>query len=160
MQQALGTERLRLVRLTRADAEALCYGGEPPGLGAARPAQDYLPLAFGVRLLAQGEDVEAWAIIRVEDDTIIGDVNLQQERWHPENLWLSYQVAKSAQGRGYAKEAVLAVVEDAMQRPHVRSVRAEIYDTGIASERVAKAAGLVPLVRRPSARIWERSRRR
>ena len=57
---------------------------------------------------------------------------------------IGYGIADDHQGRGYATEAVSAVVEWALTQPGVRCITAEAEETNSASQKVLKKAGFLP----------------
>ena len=57
---------------------------------------------------------------------------------------IGYGIADDHQGRGYATEAVSAVVEWALTQPGVRYITAETEETNSASRKVLEKAGFLP----------------
>lgn len=77
---------------------------------------------------------------------------------------LGYSIYPQWQRRGYATEAATALTDWALAQPGVHCVRATIVPGHIASEKVARAAGLQPTGRteqdqeQGKVQVWERRR--
>lgn len=144
----LRTERLvlRVMRTTDA-APFAAYRNEPE---VARYQSWDLPFTEGDALsVLSGQDDRddvtpgQWTQFAVErDGELIGDVcaHVDDSGGVAE---IGFTLARSEQGRGYASEAVRALVHDLVQRVGVGRVRAELDPENIASQRVLENVGLV-----------------
>ena len=88
---------------------------------------------------------EWYAIWMIElwDGTHIGDLcfkGITKEG----NTEIGYGIEEDHQGRGYATEAVSALVDWAFEQPGVTCVTAETEESNIASQNVLKKAGFIP----------------
>ena len=152
LDQGWRTERLDLEPLTADHAAELApvlddvalhefIGGAP--LPAAALAQRYARLA--ARRSPDGHHLWGNWVMRVRDTgNAIGTVQVTMPTGGPaagpaEVAWV---VGGQAQGRGYAKEAACGLV--AMLREAGWTVAAHIHPAHLASQRVARAAGLSP----------------
>jgi len=85
-----------------------------------------------------------WARLLVERDTrrVVGSSGFVGPPDRDGVVVTGYAVYPEDQRRGYASEAVTALVAWALTQPGVRRVRATIHPTNPASRRVAAKAGL------------------
>jgi [ribosomal protein S5]-alanine N-acetyltransferase len=143
----LRTRRLELRPLELADARALVDDGRPPGRrrAAGYPTESTL-VAAGLLVAAAAERREltpftTYHVIRRADGAVIGDCGFHGP---PEGgcLDLGFAIAGSAQGRGYATEAVEALIGLGLLQPGVRCLRAETTRSNPASCRVLEKAGM------------------
>jgi RimJ/RimL family protein N-acetyltransferase len=143
----LRTRRLELRPLELADARALVDDGRPPGRrrAAGYPTESTL-VAAGLLVAAAAERREltpfaTYHVIRRAEGAVIGDCGFQGP---PEDgcLDLGFAIAGSAQGRGYATEAVEALIGLGLLQPGVRCLRAETTRANRASCRVLEKAGM------------------
>jgi RimJ/RimL family protein N-acetyltransferase len=146
------TERLDLEPLAVAHAAELApllddaavhefTGGAP--LGAAALAARYALLA--VRRSPGGDQMWGNWVVRVrESGTAAGTVQATLPAGGPDAgpAEVAWVVAPAAQGRGYAKEAARSLV--ALLHAAGWTVAAHIHPGHLASQRVARAAGLSP----------------
>ncbi|MHB8432454.1 MAG: GNAT family N-acetyltransferase [Candidatus Tyrphobacter sp.] len=65
-----------------------------------------------------------WLIERVEDGSLLGWVSLRVAEGTSDNGEIGYSLLQEYRGRGYATEAVRALVDAAFQRARLRRVRA------------------------------------
>jgi ribosomal-protein-alanine N-acetyltransferase len=150
----LASERLELP-VWGADAiEALIDGdGErlaaltgavwPAPLVAPPEMDDALPF-FAERSRADPAAAHWWARLLVERETrrVVGSSGFVGPPDADGVVTTGYAVYPADQGRGYAGEAVRALVGWALRQPGVRRVRATIHPTNLPSRRVAEKAGL------------------
>ena len=82
-------------------------------------------------------------MIELKDCTHIGEICFKglSEKGVVE---IGYGIADEYQGRGYATEAVSAIVKWALMQPGVTNVVAETEKSNIASQRVLNKAGFLP----------------
>jgi aminoglycoside 6'-N-acetyltransferase len=86
-----------------------------------------------------------WVQLSVEErDTgrLVGDVGMSPADGEPGVMKVGYTMSPAAQGRGYATEAVQALVGYAFDRLGADAVRAFAHGDNAASHRVAEKAGL------------------
>jgi aminoglycoside 6'-N-acetyltransferase len=145
----LVTERLRLRRSVAGDAPAIsAYRSDPMvhrWQGWERTDID------GVRAeieemagRAPGED-GGWVQLTVEErgsGDLVGDVGMSPADGEPGVMKVGYTMSPAFQGRGYATEAVRALVGYAFDRLGADVVRAFAHGDNVASHRVAEKAGL------------------
>ncbi len=82
----------------------------------------------------------AWSIIEIERDYLIGMIELRVKDSIAD---VGYVVAKSEWGKGYATEALLAVIDAGLALPGVDRVAAVCDVENLASARVMEKAGMV-----------------
>jgi RimJ/RimL family protein N-acetyltransferase len=146
------TERLRLVPMTvsslagliardRELAESDIPARFPEPLRPPPETAD--ALVFFRDLVAEGTTFPPYFIVRGEDQIVVGagGVNAPDEAGV---AIMGYGIYPEFEGSGYASEAATAFVDWARTMPGVRMVRATIEIGHIASERVARNAGLEP----------------
>jgi RimJ/RimL family protein N-acetyltransferase len=141
------TDRLTLRALTLADVDALhAVLGDPvamrfyPAPFSRRETQEwiernlqrYQELGFGL-----------WALIRANDDRLIGDCGLtiQQVDGQPEEE-IGYHVLRECWGQGYAAEAAAAVRDHQFQVRGKDRVISWMSPDNLASRRVAEKVGM------------------
>ncbi|MFA9381862.1 MAG: GNAT family N-acetyltransferase [Acetanaerobacterium sp.] len=96
-----------------------------------------------------------WAVIERDSRVIIGDVGF---KGHPNELGvidIGYGIAACARGKGYATEAVTALLAWAFSQPGARRVSAECLDDNSASIHILKKMGMKEIVRDGSTVFWE-----
>ena len=110
---------------------------------------DVLKAAYSEMLegcLAHPNQWEWYAIwmIELKDGTHVGELCFKgiTEEGTAE---IGYGIAEDYQGCGYATEAVSALVDWALHQPGVTCVTAETEETNIASQRVLKKSGFIPM---------------
>ena len=139
----LVTDRLTLVPQTVDAARALLAGGNA-GLPLAQgyPHADSLD---GLRLVVDhardDEELGGWFVILAETGELIGDCGTKggpDERGWVE---IGYGVAAAFRGRGYASEAVGAMVAWLGTQPGTRAVTAEVEVGNVASRRLLERLG-------------------
>ncbi|MEU6248839.1 GNAT family N-acetyltransferase [Glycomyces sp. NPDC047010] len=141
---ALETERLVLRAWTQGEAVAVVEGGRRDDWCEDFPAdgdRSIAPLVaakpewlgpFGHRL-----------VVERASGLVVGALGLF---WPPKAgaVELGYGIAPSRRGRGYAPEAVRALVAQAFKAPEVRLVFATVEPANPASVRVLQKAGFTP----------------
>lgn len=83
-----------------------------------------------------------WLMVARPSGEAVGMVGLPGEPDDRERVPIGYSVYPRFEGRGYATEAVGAVVEWVLQQPGIGAVRATIASDNAASQRVATRAGM------------------
>jgi aminoglycoside 6'-N-acetyltransferase len=157
------TEQLRLRRSVPSDAEAIsAYRSDPEVRryqGWERTDAEHVReeiQAMGGR--AVGEP-GGWVQFSLEErigGRLVGDVGLSPADDAPDVIKIGYTVSPAAQGRGYATEAVSALVRYAFDRLGAVTVRAYASEENVASIRVAEKVGM-RLVERIERRYPDRA---
>lgn len=132
------TDRLQIYAASKEQMEAFI----------AAQTVDVLKIAYTEMLdgyLAHPEQWEWYAIwmIELKNGTHVGELcfkGLSEEG----NAEIGYGIAEAYQGCGYATEAVMALVDWALQWPGVLCVTAETEADNIASQKVLQKAGFEP----------------
>lgn len=115
----------------------------------AAQSVDVLKKAYTEMLCGATAHPEQWEwyaiwMIELKDGTHIGELcfkGLSEDG----STEISYGVAENYQGHGYATEAVSALADWAFKQPGVSSVVAETEESNIASQKVLKKAGFIPM---------------
>jgi aminoglycoside 6'-N-acetyltransferase len=143
------TERLRLRRSVPADAEAIsAYRSDPEVRryqGWGRTDADHVREEIEGMAGRPVGDPGGWVQFSVElreDGRLVGDVGLSPAEDEPGVIKIGYTVAPAEQGRGYATEAVGALLGYAFQRLGADRVRAYASAENAASIRVAEKVGM------------------
>ncbi|MFJ8254482.1 GNAT family N-acetyltransferase [Streptomyces sp. NPDC094466] len=146
----LVTERLVLHPISVAEAERMVAGGSAadaawePGF----PTEDDVSVArrFLERCSATGDPrpFGPYAIRRRSDHRVIGGVDFHAPPDEHGHVTIGYGVVPSAQGRGYASEALRALLSFA-RAGGVVSVKGDADHDNVASQRVMTAAGMLPV---------------
>jgi RimJ/RimL family protein N-acetyltransferase len=147
------TERLILRRVTLEEARGL-VSGTP--LASTPCADDYptvdTPDAFNGFIAARTEALGPWIIVRRSDGLVIGDIGFEQ-KVADGTVTGGYGLAPSAWNRGYATEAVRALVAHTLSQPGIRRIEADTHVTNAASRRVMEKAGM-RLEREEDGQLW------
>ena len=147
--QPIDTARLTLRRSRADDAEAIsAYRSDPEVRrfqGWDRTDADGVRAEIEqMRERAPG-DPAGWVQLSVEEratGTLVGDVGLSPAEDEPGVIKLGYTMSPVFQGRGYATEAVAALVTYAFNTLQADVVRAYANEANVPSIRVAQKAGL------------------
>lgn len=139
---ALGTERLRIAQLVPGDAEAVRDLTDDPAITGAI---DFLPQPFTladaeglVRSGAHGRDVFLGARERTTSGLVgVVGAHLRAER----SVEIGFWIGGAARGRGYASEAVAAVVALLGRRLPRRAIVAECRPENVASWGLLRTLG-------------------
>jgi len=141
------TQRLRIDPLTETDAEGFLHLYSDPDvmkwlpvpplsdIGAARAL-----LATYVARIEAGEQFR-WAIRTHEDDAIIGALKLDTPNDASRASEIGYMLVKEAWGKGYATEAMRALIEYAFHRLNRHYLEALIYADNTASRKLVERLG-------------------
>lgn len=140
------TKRLMLRRPVEDDVESvLAYWSDPEvHRFLQHPVSDDLAEAQGfLRHLAsaweKGESF-GWAMIEAATGRLVGMI---EARVSLHGIELGYVLHRDVWGKGYATEAVAAVVDWALEQPEVYRVWAYVHVGNTASQRVLEKAGMV-----------------
>jgi RimJ/RimL family protein N-acetyltransferase len=143
--EPLVTEHLRLRRSIPDDAEAISAYRSDPEVHRYQGWERTDPegVRAGIEEMsgrAPGEPggwVQLSVLLRVGDD-LIGDVGLSPAEEEPGVIKVGYTIDPAYQGRGYATEAVGALVAYSFERLEAAVVRAYASAENVASTRVAE----------------------
>lgn len=97
----------------------------------------------GERLAEQEAGTCAFHLLVDEDGSVLGRFNLYD--MEDGTAVLGYRVAQHAAGRGVATATVLEMCRLAAEQYGLRSLKAAVTHTNVASERVLTKAGFVPV---------------
>jgi len=143
----LSTERLALRRSLAEDAEAISAYRSIPDVGRYqgwdRTDADFLREEID-RMSRRAAGDRGWVqltVIERESGRLVGDVGMSPAEGEPTVLKIGYTIDPSAQGRGYATEAVRALVAYAFDALRAEIVRIYANEDNVASIRVAEKAG-------------------
>lgn len=147
--EQMKTERLLLRKLRITDAQ--CYYNYIGGSEEVTKYMLWVPHASLqescdsiARVLAkyESERCYTWAITRIEDDLMIGRIDLLRFDEKCNSCSFAYMLGKEFWGRGYGTEALKAVFFFAFERLKVESIAADHMSENIASGRVMQKAGM------------------
>ncbi|WP_445150475.1 GNAT family N-acetyltransferase [Baekduia sp. Peel2402] len=157
----LTTARLRLRPLGPAEMQALLEGVPVPGL---RWAEDY-PLDGTLVAVAMQEDLVKrgvdrggfchYQVVLKDEDVVIGDVGFHAPPDELGEVSVGFGIVPAARRRGYAVEALRAVLEWALQQPEVRCIHADTDLVNLASQRVLAAAGMLLAADEGDRKVFE-----
>jgi aminoglycoside 6'-N-acetyltransferase len=152
--EELRTSRLRLRRSEPRDAEQIsAYRSDPEvhaHQGWERTDPDHVRTEIQQMLQRAPGGSGGWVQFTVEtlaDDRLVGDVGLRAAEDEPGVVMVGYTMAPAAQGKGYATEAVSALVEYAFGTLGADVARAYADAANVASVRVGEKVGLVVVER-------------
>jgi len=150
----LRTPRLRLRRSEPRDAEEIsAYRSDPEvraHQGWDRTDPDHVRLEIEEMLRRVPGGSGGWVQFTVEtlaDDRLVGDVGLRVAEDEPGVVMVGYTMAPAAQGKGYATEAVGALVDYAFDTLGADVARAYADAANAPSVRVGEKVGLVVVER-------------
>ena len=149
----LRTERLVLRRSQPADAETIsAYRSDPvvhQHQGWVRTDPEHVRQEIE-EMLRRTPGEPGWvqlSVVTAAGSALVGDVGLCPRVDEPEVVMVGYTIAPSEQGKGYATEAMGAVVAYALDELGAGLVRAYADAENIASVRVAEKVGLAVVER-------------
>jgi RimJ/RimL family protein N-acetyltransferase len=148
MGNLIGSERLWLRQLEASEARALLQGKADPERPwmAGYPMQGTLiAVEAFVRAIDNGADPGAYGVyqvVRSGDDMVVGDIGFHGPPDQRGSVTVGYGLAPGARGRGYATEALRAVVAWALEQPEVAAVEADTTHANLPSQRVMERAGM------------------
>lgn len=137
--------RLVLRPVAAAVARALLEGRSPPGV---RFAPDY-PSRFSLEVMellagereTETEGFRAYFLVRKADGAVLGEIGASTPQ-APDTVQVGYSVVESGWGRGYATDALRALLDHLLAQPGVRRVAADTLVGHVASRRVMEKAGM------------------
>ena len=160
-----GIEVAEAALLDRPKAEALLGVGlhpEWPGPDTG----DFLP--FYIRLLRSSPDFLSWGVWlmvkesvsgRQEERLVIGDLGYKGPPDEKGAIDIGYSVVPQERGKGYATEAVRALIDWAFGKPVVKLITADCEESNPASGAVLAEAGMKRNGRRQRLLHWKMTRR-
>ena len=142
------TERLCLRQLEVEEGRALLEGRADQ----ARPWANGYPIqgtliavqAF-VRAVEGGArpgPFGVYQLVRSADGAVVGDIGFHGPPGPKGAVTVGYGLATSTRGRGYATEALRALLGWALEQPEVRRVEADTTHANVPSQRVMERAGM------------------
>lgn len=139
---ALSTERLRLRRLQIQDAEALFVARSDPEVcryWSTPPHESVDDTRSELERFLSGNSAVSWAITLPPDDDALGWVTVIDVRSGVAEL--GYILRRTLWGRGYAAEAVQAVVHEVFSKGLVHRLAADIDPRNRASIKLVERLG-------------------
>jgi ribosomal-protein-alanine N-acetyltransferase len=144
----LETARLRLRPFTKDDAPAIfAYARDPEiaRLGMWSPSTSLEETRDEIGAIIEGYqrgDQWTWAIEQKYDQTLIGRCDLLRYRLEHRSAEIGYALARNAWGRGYATEAVRALVHFGFDELALHRLEAIVLSFNAASIRVLEKIGM------------------
>lgn len=142
MNDTFGTERLlmRPLRVDDADALFAAYNdAELMRYWSSGPHADVAETRAYLAPRFDKDDWRSWAITLRSDDRVIGTVSAGQRRAGV--VEIGYLLARSAWGRGYAREAVSGLIDLLLRDEGNRRVFADTDPDNVASNALLSALG-------------------
>ncbi|WLQ37734.1 GNAT family N-acetyltransferase [Streptomyces castrisilvae] len=147
MDDDLGTSRLLLHAMSVTDAEHVVAGSAPAGvrwaLGYPSPGDKGAAMRFLTTCEGVG-DPSPFGLYEIrlrEDGAVIGGVGFHRAPDERGSVTIGYGLVESARGKGYASEALRALLRFARDQG-VAQVLGDADADNIASQRVMAAAGM------------------
>jgi aminoglycoside 6'-N-acetyltransferase len=147
--EPLVTERLLLRRSLPEDAEAISAYRSDPAVNRFQgwDRTDAEGIGAEIEAMANRSPGEpgGWvqlSVLERDGDRLVGDVGLSAADGEPGVIKVGYTMAPAAQGRGYATEAVGALVAYAFDALGADVVRAYASEENLPSIRVAEKVGM------------------
>jgi RimJ/RimL family protein N-acetyltransferase len=146
--EPMTTERLRLRRSRSEDAERIASYRSDPDVHRFQGWDRTDPDGIAVEIEEMAGRLPGepgWVQLSVEDretGRLVGDVGLSPAAGEPGVVKLGYTIAPEDQGRGYATEAVRALITYAFDVLGADLVRIYADGDNVASHRVAEKSGL------------------
>ena len=144
----LTTPRLRLRPLAPAEMRELLEGRPLPGQSWAEgyPLDGTLVAVAMQQELAEA-DVDRggfchYQVMLADEALVIGDVGFHAPPDDLGEVSVGFGIVPAARGRGFAVEALRAVLDWALHQPEIRVVHADTDLVNLASQRVLAAAGM------------------
>jgi RimJ/RimL family protein N-acetyltransferase len=157
----LTTPRLRLRPLSPAAMQDLLDGRPVDG---QRWADGY-PLDGTLVAVAMQADLVKHAgdrgpfghfqVVLRDGDLVIGDIGFHAPPDELGEVSLGFGIVPAARRRGYAAEALRAVLDWALRQPQVRSVHADTDLVNLASQRVLLSAGMRVVADEGDRKVYE-----
>lgn len=144
----LQTQRLKIIPCT--DGSLSTYATEEYNIGPH--INNYLKkLKEDASLLGWG----VWLVIDKENNTIIGDIGFKGKPDADHTVEVGYGIAPSAQNKGYATEAVNAIIKWAFSFNHVNKIVAECLVDNIPSIRVLEKLNMNRTGTKNDMYLWQ-----
>lgn len=142
------TERLRLLQLDAAQARNLLEGradAERPWSGGYPIDGTLVAAEAFLRTVDAGIDPGPYGmyqLVRRADSVVVGDIGFHAPPDSGGTVTVGYGLATRARGKGYATEALQALIDWALAQPEVRRVEADTAHGNVPSQRVLERAGM------------------
>jgi RimJ/RimL family protein N-acetyltransferase len=154
------TERLWLRQLDTGETRDLLDGrptAERPWI-SGYPIEGTLVAAEAfLRTVRAGVDPGPYGmyqLVRQEDSLVVGDIGFHAPPDSGGSVTVGYGLAPRARGKGYATEALQALIGWALDQPSVRRVEADTAHGNLASQRVMERAGMRLIGRSDQLRFY------
>ena len=154
------TERLQLLQLDATQARNLLDGkaeAEHPWI-PGYPIEGTLVAAEAfLRTIDAGIDPGPYGmyqLVRNGDSVVVGDIGFHAPPDSAGTVTVGYGLAADARGRGYATEALKAIIDWALRQPAVHGVEADTAHANIPSQRVMERAGMRLIGRNDRLRFY------
>ncbi len=138
-------EAVVLRPIAREVAQALLDGRAPAGIEFAEgyPSQfslEVMDILAGPRAAtSDGDGFAPCFVVRKEDGVVVGEVGCSRS---PPTARVGYSIVEPCQGRGYATDALRALLAWLRADPAVEQITAETLTGHVASRRVMEKAGM------------------
>ncbi|MBA3824157.1 MAG: GNAT family N-acetyltransferase [Ktedonobacterales bacterium] len=104
---------------------------------------EHLPIIVGSMDALRDDELWVWVIIEAASRTLIGDVGFHQPLTESATIEIGYALVPAYQQRGYATEAVDALIGWAFTQPEPQRIIAKISPENAASITVARKVGMI-----------------
>jgi RimJ/RimL family protein N-acetyltransferase len=94
-------------------------------------------------------------VILAEENVVIGDIGFHTPPDDLGEVSIGFGIVPAARGRGYAREALRALLDWALAQPEVRSVHADTDLVNLASQRVLVGAGMRLIADEGDRKVYE-----
>lgn len=144
--KSIDTNRLHLRMYREDDAESLYAYACDPDVGPHAGWKPHESPEEALRIIREiFIPAEAWAIIKKEDEQLIGSISLEEDRFRPEgnSREMGYSLAKKCWGNGYMTEAALSVLKFAFMEMELDQVGICTSPANVRSQHVIKKCGFV-----------------
>jgi len=157
----LTTPRLHLRPLAPVEMRELLEGRPLPG---QRWADDYPLDGTLVAVAMQQELVDHevdrgsfchYQVLLRDQDVVVGDIGFHTPPDELGEVSVGFGIVPSARRRGYAVEALRALLEWALAQPEVRSIHADTDLVNLASQRVLLGAGMQVVADEGDRKVYE-----
>ncbi len=134
--------------VARAVASALLDGRAPDGVVFAEGypsefSREVMDILAGPRAAtADGRGFNPSFVARKEDGVVVGEIGYSLSSSEPGTAQLGYSIVEPCQGRGYATDALRALIASLRADAGVRRIMAETLASHVASRRVMEKAGM------------------
>jgi [ribosomal protein S5]-alanine N-acetyltransferase len=96
-----------------------------------------------------------WFVIRRENNQVIGDIGFKGKPNDRKTVEIGYGIIPAAQNKGFATEAVQALIDWAFSSGQVEKVIAECLEDNVASIRVLEKVGMKRTSAKDGMLYWE-----